>query len=42
MLSEYNEKLKTDKEFLADHMADISINLKHPYIYDGHGRFTKR
>lgn len=28
MLSEYNEKLKTDKEFLADNIADISHQLK--------------
>lgn len=30
MLSEYNEKLKTDKEFLADNIADISHQLKTP------------
>jgi signal transduction histidine kinase len=30
MLSEYNEKLKKDKILLADHMADISHQLKTP------------
>ena len=30
MLSEYNEKLKSDKLLLADHMADISHQLKTP------------
>lgn len=30
MLSEYNERLKTDKEFLADNIADISHQLKTP------------
>ena len=30
MLSEYNDKLKSDKVLLADHMADISHQLKTP------------
>ena len=30
MLSEYNENLKTDKELLANHIADISHQLKTP------------